>query len=87
MSKPADSGQPTEKIVYAERRLKLTPRTCAACGHSFHGWGRQRFCSPTCQKRWDYHQHAEQRRTARRARYQEQLRTQSPPADASDDRT
>jgi len=57
------------RIVITERRLKLTPRTCAVCGSEFLGWGRQRFCSKPCQRKWDYQQHAEQRRANRRAYY------------------
>jgi predicted nucleic acid-binding Zn ribbon protein len=57
------------RVVYIRRRLVLTPRTCAQCGTAFEGWGRQRFCSKACQRRWDYRRHAEQRRAARRERY------------------
>jgi predicted nucleic acid-binding Zn ribbon protein len=57
------------RVVYIRRRLVLTPRTCAVCGAAFEGWGRQRFCSKACQRRWDYRRHAEQRRAARRERY------------------
>ena len=46
--------------------------TCAVCGREFPGWGRQRFCGKPCQRKWDYQQHAEARRSARRAQYQSQ---------------
>ena len=58
-----------ERVIIVERRLQLTERTCAVCGRTFEGWGRARFCSRTCQNRWDYGQHAEQRRAERRERY------------------
>jgi hypothetical protein len=61
-----------EKIVVAERHIRLSPRMCATCGQPFHGWGRQRFCSLSCQRRWDYLRHADARRTRRRERYQTQ---------------
>ncbi len=57
------------RVITVERRLQLTVRTCAVCGRTFEGWGRARFCSRTCQNRWDYGQHAEQRRAERRERY------------------
>ena len=60
------------RVIMVQRRLVLTPRTCAMCGKAFEGWGRQRFCSKLCQRRWDYRQHAESRREKRRARYQRQ---------------
>lgn len=62
----------TERIIVIQRRLKLSRRVCADCGTEFTGWGRQRFCSPNCQKRADYAVHAEQRRAARRTRYRRQ---------------
>ena len=58
----------TKRVIF-RRTMTLTPRKCASCGKDFYGWGRQRFCSPRCQKRWDYHEHAEQRRAAKRERY------------------
>ena len=60
---------PEERVVYIQRRLVLTPRTCVMCGKTFEGWGRQRFCSKPCQRHWDYRQHLESRREKRRARY------------------
>jgi len=60
----------TEKLIMVQRRLKLTPRTCATCGSAFPGWGRQRFCSKPCHRKWDYRQHAEARRANRREYYQ-----------------
>ena len=63
---------PEERVVYIQRRLVLTPRTCVMCGTAFEGWGRQRFCSKPCQRHWDYRQHAESRREKRRARYRRQ---------------
>ena len=60
------------RVITVERRLQLTERTCAVCGRTFEGWGRARFCSRTCQNRWDYGQHAEQRRAERRERYRRQ---------------
>ena len=65
-------GEPTERVVVVERRLKLTPRRCAVCGQEFLGWGRARFCGLACQRRWDYQQHRDERRAKRRARYQAQ---------------
>ena len=62
----------SERVITVERRLKLSERTCAVCGHTFEGWGRARFCSRACQNRWDYEQHAEQRRAERRERYRRQ---------------
>jgi hypothetical protein len=58
-----------ERVVIVERHLKLTPRVCVVCGQGYSGWGRQRFCSKPCQRRWDYLQHAEQRRANRRDYY------------------
>jgi hypothetical protein len=60
------------RVVYIQRRLVLTPRTCAQCGRAFEGWGRQRFCQPKCQKLWDYYKHADARRATRRERYRRQ---------------
>ncbi len=60
---------PAEKVITLERRIKLTPRTCAVCGRPFDGWGQQRYCSVACRRRADYEQHAESRREKRRARY------------------
>ncbi len=60
------------RVVVTERRLTLTPRTCAMCGKQFEGFGRARFCSKPCQRHWDYRQHAESRREKRRARYARQ---------------
>jgi tRNA(Ile2) C34 agmatinyltransferase TiaS len=62
----------SERIINLQRRLKLWERTCAQCGQTFQGWGVQRFCSPPCQRRWDYHQHVEKRRATRRAYYRRQ---------------
>ena len=59
----------TERVVTVQRRLKLTPRTCAVCGRDFPGWGRQRFCSKPCQRKWDYRRHADVRRANRRKYY------------------
>ena len=56
-------------VLVRQQRIPLTPRTCARCGRAFQGWGRQRFCSPTCRRTWDYHEHAETRRANRRERY------------------
>ncbi len=61
-----------DKVIIVQRRLKLTPRTCVVCAREFHGWGRQRFCGKTCQRKWDYRQHAEARRANRREYYQRQ---------------
>ncbi len=69
----------TERVIMVRRRLKLSRRTCAACGRTFDGWGRQRFCTPTCQKRWDYHAHADKRREARRERHRRQRAEQERP--------
>lgn len=60
------------RVIMVQRRLVLTPRTCAMCGRSFEGWGRQRFCSKPCQRHWDYRQHVEKRRATRRERYRRQ---------------
>ena len=59
----------SEKVISVQRRLKLSPRTCATCGRTFAGWGRQRFCSKACQRRSDYLRHAEARRAKRREYY------------------
>jgi tRNA(Ile2) C34 agmatinyltransferase TiaS len=59
----------SERVIHVERRLKLTERDCAFCGTAFMGWGRQRFCTPSCRRRWDYRAHAEARRSARREHY------------------
>ena len=59
----------SEKVISVQRRLKLSPRTCATCAQAFAGWGRQRFCGRACQRRWDYLQHAEVRRANRREYY------------------
>ena len=67
----------TERVIHVERRLKLDPRACAVCGTSFSGWGRQRFCSPSCRRRKDYEIHAEARRQARRESYQRQKQQQT----------
>ncbi len=64
------------QVITVERRLQLTERTCAVCGRTFEGWGRARFCSRTCQNRWDYAQHAEQRRAERRERCRRQKEQQ-----------
>ena len=69
---------PTERVVTVQRRLKLTPRTCAVCGREFPGWGRQRFCGKPCQRKWDYQQHAEARRANRRASYRRQKDRSAP---------
>ena len=71
---PLDMSEqrPEGRTIIIQRRLVLTPRTCARCGRGFEGWGRQRFCEPKCQKNWDYRQHAEARRRARRERYRRQ---------------
>jgi hypothetical protein len=61
-----------ERVIVIERRLRLTPRTCAVCGREFPGWGRQRYCGKGCQRRADYERHAEARRAGRRAYYEEQ---------------
>jgi len=61
-----------EAVRVVERRLRLTPRTCAMCGQSFLGWGRARFCGPACRRGWDYRRHAEKRRATRRERYRRQ---------------
>jgi hypothetical protein len=61
-----------ERTILVERRLRYTPRTCAACGKRFQGWGRARFCSVECKRRADYATHAEDRRAKRRARYRRQ---------------
>ncbi len=66
-----------ERVITVERRLKLTERTCAVCGRTFEGWGRAHFCSRRCQNRWDYGQHAEQRRAERRERYRRQKEQQA----------
>ena len=60
------------RVIFIQRRLVLTPRTCAMCRKGFEGWGRQRFCSKRCQRHWDYRQHLETRREKRRARYARQ---------------
>ena len=62
----------SERIITVERRLKLTPRTCAVCGREFPGWGRQRFCGKPCQRKADYQRHADQRRANRREVYKRQ---------------
>ncbi len=72
---------PRQRIVITERHLKLTPRTCATCARAFHGWGRQRFCSLSCQRRWDYLRHAESRRAKRRERYRVRKPTADRPAE------
>jgi len=59
-------------VFVRQQRVRLTPRTCAWCGRAFQGWGRQRFCSPTCRRTWDYYAHAETRRANRRERYRRQ---------------
>lgn len=63
----------TEQVRYitSTRRLRLTPRLCAAqgCENDFQGWGRQRYCAKQCAVRADYFRHVEARRAARRARY------------------
>ena len=59
----------SERIITLQRRLKLTERTCAACGEEFQGWGVQRYCSKRCARRADYHRHPEKRRATRRAYY------------------
>ena len=61
-----------ERVITVERRLKLTPRTCAVCGREFPGWGRQRFCGKPCQRKFDYQRHADQRRANRREVYRRQ---------------
>ena len=58
-----------ERVITLQRRLKLTERTCAACGMGFQGWGVQRYCSKRCARRADYHRHPEKRRATRRAYY------------------
>jgi hypothetical protein len=58
-----------ERRLVVERRLRYSERRCAVCGKTFLGWGRARFCSPTCRRRSDYAQHAEQRRAHRRETY------------------
>jgi tRNA(Ile2) C34 agmatinyltransferase TiaS len=60
------------RVITIQRRLKLTPRTCAVCGREISGWGRQRFCGKPCQRKWDYQQHAEARRANRREYYRRQ---------------
>lgn len=62
----------SERIIHVQRRLRLSPRTCATCGTTFAGWGRQRFCSPACRRRKDYEVHAEARKQARRDYYERQ---------------
>lgn len=57
------------RVISVERRLKLSERACPQCGRTFLGWGKQRFDTPACQKKWDYYAHIEARRAARRARY------------------
>ena len=52
----------TERVIHVERRLKLSPRTCAVCGTTFSGWGRQKFCLPACRRRADYQAHADARK-------------------------
>ncbi len=64
----------SEKVISVQRRLKLTPRTCATCGRTFAGWGRQRFCNKACQRRSDYLLHAEVRRANRREYYRRKRR-------------
>ena len=59
----------SDDVLIVERRYRLSPRTCSVCGRGFHGWGRQRFCSTACRRRWDYQQHAEERRAKRRGHY------------------
>ncbi len=61
-----------DDVLVVERRYRLSPRTCAVCGNEFKGWGRQRFCSAACRRRWDYQQHAEERRAKRRERQRRQ---------------
>ena len=61
-----------ERVIYVQRRLVLTPRTCAMCGKEFEGFGRARFCSKPCQRHWDYRQHVKSRREKRRARSRRQ---------------
>ncbi len=72
-----DSDQ-VVKLITVQRRLKLTPRTCAVCGQAFPGWGRQRFCGKPCQRKWDYLRHAEARRANRRESYRRQKKNQPP---------
>ena len=68
----------SERVIQVERRLRLTPRTCAICGTTFSGWGQQKFCSPACRRRSDYEAHAEARRLARRHQYERQKNQQEP---------
>jgi tRNA(Ile2) C34 agmatinyltransferase TiaS len=68
----------SERVIHVERRLKLSPRSCAACGTMFPGWGQQKFCSPACRRRADYEAHAESRRLARRQHYERQKNQQEP---------
>ena len=69
------------RVITVQRRLKLTPRTCAVCGREFPGWGRQRFCGKPCQRKWDYQQHADARRANRREYYRRQKEGQGGGAD------
>lgn len=68
----------TERRITVQRRLKLAPRTCAVCGLDYPGWGRQRFCSKPCQRKWDYGQHAEARRANRREYYRREKNQLTP---------
>ena len=73
----------TEKLITVQRRLKLTPKNCAVCGREFPGWGRQWFCSKPCQRKWDYRQHADVRRTNRRAYYRRRKDESAPSRSAA----
>ena len=57
-----------ERIVV--HRILTAEKVCAVCGRTFEGVSKQLYCSKVCQRKADYGNHADDRRAARRARYQ-----------------
>jgi hypothetical protein len=64
-------------LLPPDQRRPLPRPKLTRGGMIFWERGMQRFCSPACQRHWDYHQHAEKRRASRRVRYQCQKHAQS----------
>jgi hypothetical protein len=70
MSKNLPDSKEVVKVI--ERRDTLIKKICEApgCDNEFLGLKRQRFCSPKCRNRANYHKHGDEYRAAKTARYQ-----------------
>jgi tRNA(Ile2) C34 agmatinyltransferase TiaS len=60
---------PAVREYVVVKREPLLRKTCPACGQTFQGLSRQRYCSPNCRHRADYQRHAEQRRAYQRQKW------------------